>query len=140
MGTPSHARAASPHLQRGRWSPSRPEPHRAAAGRAPAHGLGGPLDERELQALRRWLHGRATLRPQAARHLLERVVRHRQWVHQPALHWRAVKTALAGEANWVEMGLRLTLDPAASGASAAAPAARRHAAQAVSSAAAERPR
>ena len=114
MGNPSDSRASHPHLQRGPWSPpSRPPSHEAregSRGRAPAHGQSAPLCDQELHTLRAWLVGDAALRPREAADLLAQSVRHRQLIHEPALHWRAVKARLAGEVNWTEMGFRLILD------------------------------
>jgi len=64
----------------------------------------------ELDALRSWLVGRAALRPKEAADFLDRSIRHRQLVHEPVAHWRAVKARLAGEVNWAPMGFHLILD------------------------------
>jgi hypothetical protein len=76
----------------------------------PASQAPAPLHAEELQTLRDWLAGVATLRPGPARRLLDRALHHRQLVDEPALHWRAVKACVAGDANWGPMGFRLTLD------------------------------
>lgn len=64
----------------------------------------------ELRSLREWLAGSASLRPNQARRLLDRALEHGQLVKEPALHWRAVKAHVAGDANWAPMGFKLILD------------------------------
>ncbi len=60
--------------------------------------------------MRAWLAGSAAMRPEQARRLLEQALDGRQLVHEPALHWRAVKARIAGSSNWAQMGFRLVLD------------------------------
>jgi len=68
------------------------------------------LCAKELDALRDWLAGSSALRPDEARELLERAIGQHQLVNEPALHWRAVKARIAGDANWSPMGFKLILD------------------------------
>ncbi len=82
----------------------------ARHGPLPALFQAAPLRAEELDVLRDWLAGSAALRPDEARRLLDRALERRQLVDEPALHWRAVKAGIAGDANWAPMGFRLTLD------------------------------
>ena len=80
------------------------------SGQTPALLRAAPLPTRDLHALRAWLVGSAALRPDEARRMLERAVDCRQLIDEPALHWRAVKARVAGDANWAPMGFKLVLD------------------------------
>jgi len=68
------------------------------------------LDAYELKRLQDWLVGSVALRPDDARRLLDCAVGRRQLVSEPALHWRAAKASIAGDANWAAMGFKLILD------------------------------
>jgi hypothetical protein len=110
MAQPSTSRPARSAMGAGRRSDT-------AAGRAAGrHGRlrsplkAAPLTDAELQELRQWLASVAALRPNRARCLLDRAIDHRQLMDEPALHWRAVKARIAGDANWPPMGFRLSLD------------------------------
>lgn len=104
-------RPSTSHSRRG---PSRgANEHRRARASTPWPGgrsPRAPLGSTELRALRRWLVAGTALRPRQASDLLERALTHRQLVDEPALHWKAVKASVAGDANWVEMGFRLAFD------------------------------
>lgn len=97
-------------MEAGRWG--RAGAARAADPGRPLPALFQPasLSAAEGQALRAWLAGSAVLRPEQARCLLEQALDGRQLVHEPALHWRAVKARIAGSSNWAQMGFRLVLD------------------------------
>ena len=82
----------------------------ARRGQAPALLRAPPVHPGDLEALRGWLCGSTALRPAQARRLLEQSLQRHQLVEEPALHWRAVKARIAGEANWGAMGFRLLLD------------------------------
>lgn len=79
-------------------------------GRVPALLQPTSLPAEQLQALRAWLAGSGALRPEQARLLLEQAIDRRQFVDEPALHWRAVKAIVAGSSNWAQMGFKLVLD------------------------------
>jgi hypothetical protein len=69
-----------------------------------------PLQAQELDTLRDWLRGAVAVRPEQARLWLDRAVSRRQLIDEPALHWRAVKARIAGDANWAAMGFKMALD------------------------------
>lgn len=67
----------------------------------------GDADARELQ---RWLEGRLALPRERARHLLSLCLESGAGPADRGLYVAAVKAIAAGETNWPEMGLRLTLN------------------------------
>ncbi|MFT7773882.1 hypothetical protein [Roseateles sp.] len=69
-----------------------------------------PLRADELETLRGWLIGNVALRPAEAQRLVGHAVDRGQLIDEPALHWRAVKARIAGDANWAPMGFKLVLD------------------------------
>ncbi len=82
----------------------------AGRGQIPALLQASRLRSNELDVLRAWLAGSSALRPEEARSLLERAIDGGQLLGEPALHWRAVKAHIAGDANWAPMGFKLILD------------------------------
>jgi hypothetical protein len=104
MDSPLTSRAWPPASPGGRWTGREP------GGQVPALLRPSALRAQELHTLRQWLAGLLPLRPAQARDLLERAVKRLQLVDEPALHWRATKALLAGDANWADMGFKLALD------------------------------
>jgi len=111
MSQPSISRSGRSAVGAGLYERARHVAKRAARrGQTPALLQAPPLRAKELDALRAWLLGSSSLRPDEARLFLERAIERHQLVDEPALHWRAVKARIAGDTNWAPMGFKLILD------------------------------